>query len=313
MRDRSRKTFISAVLAATAFLGSRGSQASVIQSPGQFASKRAANLLLSQTFPTNPMKVGRLNVKAVPTYLSYSKQENYPAVEPVKQSLTGAGLAVSLDYTALENDWGRFGFGFLGVYFRQKGDKLGFVLQAAGQPTVDVSGDETSEGAVLAATGNWDPTGKDRRFHLPMIFGFSYQKLKDKAAAEGPIAAAYGPPGASGTYRAANSHKINSPGVLFGISPQFEAGRLFRISPFGIVSYLFKDQASYNTLVNTATGQEYQPFHKTQKKLLSAVGVNLTYIPWNLGATLIPPLKNTDGQSAYSLTLSHSFGGEKPE
>ncbi|MDE2237250.1 MAG: hypothetical protein KGK30_05125 [Elusimicrobia bacterium] len=281
-----------------------------------FGAFRVLSDFLPHAFPTKPMKKGRWDVKAVPGYFLYDYTKDLPLTDSSDsrdQRLSGLGAAAAADTTLFETDYGDFGFGVLGAYFKGDGRRLEMTVVSPGQPSLGYYGGDTARGAIVAATLNWDPSqwGQDKDpdgFRLPMIIGLSYMSISEFASVDTVVDAPYAPRGA-GRYRVTTDVNIQSPGVLAGISPQFKAG-FARLSPFVMVNYAFKQVADKGSFDFLTTGERLSSRSNPSREPVAAVGLEASYLPWGLSTLIVPPIPYvSQGASAYTLTFSKSFGG----
>ncbi|MBI4345429.1 MAG: hypothetical protein HY553_01145 [Elusimicrobia bacterium] len=278
-----------------------------------FAAFRVASTLLPHAFPTRRMAVGELTVKAVPAFVTFANKENLPLQQDLRardQKASGVGAAVSVSYTLFENDWGYFGMGALGVYFKANGKRLTLGSAPAGLSPLSFYGGETLRGGLGAFTLNWDPFKSKEGFRMPMLVGLSYMSLDQFSVTDADLPAAYSPTGAAAHMRLNADVNLRSLGAVAGISPQFDAGKWLRFSPFAMISVPLKRTTDRGELRNTTTGALLPTHSQQTREVIPALGLELTYRPWDLGMLIVPPIPYmTRGAGAYTLKLAKTFGG----
>jgi hypothetical protein len=282
-----------------------------------FAAYRTASVLLPYSFPIKPMVKGRLEVKGSPAYVRFDRQVEGSGITDnsglpggkIDQTISGAALVAAVNYTAIENDWGRFGFGALGLGFKEDGTRLGIAAGTAQAP-VGIYGSERDRGVLLAVTLNYDAFKGDG-FRMPMIVGLTYTALEQTSVTEGPLTAAQASGFGAGTYRFTQDVNLRSPGVMIGFSPQFNTGQV-RWSPFAMMSVPFTKTVRHDlmTKVGSSLPSSYTNNNGQSPTVdpVGGLGLSIIYRPWGIGPMFTIPWI-TQGASAYSLTFSKSFGG----
>ncbi len=280
-----------------------------------FAAYRTASVLLPYAFPIKPMVQGRLEVKGSPAYVRFDRQVEGSGItdssgqpgSKIDQTISGAGLVAAVNYTALENDWGHFGVGALGLGFKEDGKRLGIAAGTAQSPA-GIYGSETDRGVLLAVTLNYDAFKGDG-FRMPMMAGLTYTALEQTSVTEGPLTAAAAGGSGAGTYRFTQDVSLHSTGMMIGFSPQFNTGPI-RWSPFAMMSVPFTKTVRHDSMTKPGTSLTFTNNNGQSPTVdpVGGLGLSIAYRPWGIGSMFTIPWI-TQGASAYSLTFSKAFGG----
>lgn len=245
--------------------------------------------LLSQAFPTDPLKRGFREIKLVPTYLvgTGNVYDNFPT----ETDETGWGLAAS--WTIGLSD--HLGLNVLGSAVRVTGQQnMGYYLDNPSGPNtlVKVRGDQEGTGYFGAVNLLYDRYGGDG-FRLPLLIGLGYGSFESTVESK-----------SVGTRDRGTQNGL----VLnIGLSPQFNAWK-FRVAPFFVNVVNLSEQSDTFTKYNPATGGTISETHPTGgggSGGFQVAGVGVSYKPWNLAITYVPAVF---GCTAYSLSWRRTWG-----
>ncbi len=171
---------------------------------------------------------------------------------------------------------------------------LGFGFHGTGKDTLN-SGQvvgASNKGTGEAAVGIYDPFSGDN-FRLPILAGFGHMDVSSKF--DYPVNPKVFPSG----YKI---KRVNSPGPVFGFSPQFNTGKWLRWEPFFIVWRPNNHSTCEGPSCSSQDDEHTDPG--------PTGGLNVVIRPWNMAFQYIPSIGAKSGSSFYALRFAHSFGGK---
>lgn len=246
--------------------------------------------------PMSPLRKGHKELKLVPSYLVGNNPRSAPPggmkADPFQvrnEKISGMGWAGVFVWGFSEH----LGMSVLGAGMSESGTiDSEYVFPYPSDRNSYREGKQTGSGYVGAASFIYDPFGGEG-FRLPLMLGLSMNSYSGEVRATN---AGGEPLGEKGSNQA--------PGILFGVSPQFNFGD-FRAAPFLIVSMFGDNTKASQIKYLSSTG----PAEKTQIKIKSDtvgnVGIDLTYRPWGLGFSYIPDFS---GVTAYTFKWVKKWG-----
>jgi hypothetical protein len=253
--------------------------------------EQALGVQLAYGAPMTPLHSGVLEVKATPSYIQGGGGKNTGG------SVKGYGGSGGVTYGF--ND--HFGVGFVVA-----GNSLGSTRDditsndmtspgpnCGGSSCANLSGTEHGSGFLAGLNAVADPFNGEG-FRMPLFAGLSYMSASE-----------YGDDTADGVK---NTGSLRSAGTFVGAAFQIPVWKL-RVTPFimDAISFNRPSQSiiTYNTANGAQTGEEdfKGSFDKSQ---VTSVGVILSYQPWGLSFTYLPPVAD-EGPSMYTLTYAHRF------
>lgn len=163
--------------------------------------------------------------------------------------------------------------------------------KAPGRTAFDGRG--AGDGWAAAASLVWDPRSGEG-FRFPVFLGLGYW-LADESADNQTL----------GLKVAAT---LRSPAVLLGLSPAFNVGA-FRVVGFVMRFHPLKDTdltiSDYDPATGSVSASKDFSLPGTSYGATGAAGLELTYRPWGLGVTWVPPI--FEGATAYSVKWSRRW------
>lgn len=249
---------------------------------------------LGHAFPTEPMRPGRLHVKAVPgVWRSVGEPDEYQTASEFRGYLFGGSLLYGINP--------HWGVNFTGIYEESRSGSAQPVVVTAAQDTpVRMPG--RADGYILALGAVYDPIAGPR-FRLPIVAGVGYNYYS--ATVEGTFAAG------SDTFRYHGNHKVSRASLYAGIAPQADY-RSFRFTPFLIASdsaFFGGKGKSLVQLDNLASGERAEQRLTYSEVTYLSAGLAIKYLPWNLGISYIrgDMLSRGIDTDVYSLTFEKTF------
>ncbi len=240
-----------------------------------FAANFVVAGLVPLSMPLDPIAKGKWDISLSPVYFKSKTFNTTSGIDDYKD-VSGAGGAGSLVYGLSDH----FALGLTGLGFSGTGSYVSpSPLPGAGPGPYD----NKSNGGLLAASVIWDAF-EGEGFRLPVLFGFHYESLHDTVDF-----------GAAGTEK----QDLSTPGMQFGISPQFNAGPL-RLEPFVMNYFPFGHEkqllngADLGYTIHSDAGP--QP------------GINVVLRPWNLSFFTALGAGKAKGTHVYSVRWKKSFG-----
>lgn len=257
--------------------------------------------MLSNSFPSKEMELGKFQLKVAPFKFEVDVSQK-DASDP--GYVNGHGVFASGVYTALENNYGRFGFGGTLGYFRGTGQT---VLLNAGSPLEKMMGHHQIEGFLSAATANMDLTKNIDWWNLPMFVGLSFQSFTTQAGGQFDVvnkdgAVSTNPFGAAVVNQRA---KLNSFGLFTGIGSQFILSpEWFSVMPFTMISIPF----SRPEVVNELNEERFRPRVPTtsRQSFIPAMGAEFAIPKYDLSFIYVPKYLS-QGVSIYTLSFTKDF------
>ncbi|MDE2490242.1 MAG: hypothetical protein KGM24_05305 [Elusimicrobia bacterium] len=276
----SRRALACAVIAAAAVPAA----AAPPLTSGPFAANFVGAALIALSFPTTPFAPRKLDVVASPAIVT-AKTFNAQGDFSDYKTVTAYGGAGSVVYGLTDH----FAVGFTGLGFSGKGS---YHIPSGNSAVTGGSYDMTTSGLIAAGSVVWDCFSGDG-FRLPVLVGLNYESMHDESrnVLDG-----------SGNSLGTLGNNLDSAGVQFGFSPQFNTGPV-RWEPF-VLSYLpfahekqTQNGTTYDDSLRSDTGGP-QP------------GLNVLYRPWNLSFFYTLGVSKAKGTHVYSLRWAKSFGGK---
>lgn len=251
--------------------------ADLSQNAASFTAFEMLNPILPDSIPTTQLKKGRWDFKIVPAYLTYEEDEQ-SAGGRTFQELDGWGGGLASTYS-FSNHWG---VSMMAVGFSADGEGVIF------DNVAETFGENEASGFGGIAALIYDPFNKGDKssFRLPLTFGIGYFSLEQEAT--------HADAGGSLT----STRKLDSLSITLGLAAQFAVLNWLQVSPFVMLSEPLDDATDECTATGTATCPTLQSVSKN----VGTMGVELTYIPWQLGFSYVPQIGE-----ASAITLKWQF------
>ncbi|MDE2292609.1 MAG: hypothetical protein KGL53_11050 [Elusimicrobia bacterium] len=251
---------------------------------GPFAANFVGAGLVALSFPTTPFAPGKWDISVSPAYVKAKTFNTTGDMQDYKQ-VDAYGAAGSVVWGVADH----FALGFTGLGFNGKGKY--HVPTGSGASFSSGAYDMKTSGFIAAASLIFDPFTGDG-FRLPLMAGVNYESMRDEST---------GVLDGSGNSLGALGNRLDSPGVQFGLSPQFNTGPL-RWEPFALVYFPLSHEKQtqngtvFDSSIHSDTGGP-QP------------GINVVFRPWNLSFFYALGVNKAKGTHVFSLRLAKSFGG----
>lgn len=249
---------------------------------------------LGHAFPAEPMRPGKLHVKAVPgVWRSVGQADEYQTASEFRGYLLGGSVLYGINQ--------HWGVNFTGIYEESRSGSAQPVVVTGAQDTpVRMPGQ--ADGYILAVGAVYDPIAGPR-FRLPIVAGLGYNYYS--ATVEGTFAAG------SDTFRYHGNHKVSRASLYLGVAPQADY-RSFRFTPFAIASdsaFFGGKGTSTVELGNLASGERVEQRLTYSEVTYLSAGLTVKYLPWNLGVSYIrgDMLSRGIDTDVYSLTLEKTW------